>query len=152
LVLRRLLTSGGVVVRLLALADRIWEEDPGEALIIQRWSPAIELQREIRVTAASQDIWWEKAGWRERYTDEFVQAITDVWDKVKGHLPFDTCTMDVLVTPPEDGQPWSAKVIEFNGFGAHLNTGSDLFHWIHDAGILQGKTEGVTVRFVDDWE
>jgi hypothetical protein len=159
LVPRRLLTSGRVVGRLLALADRTWEEGPGEALIIQRWSPAIELQREIRVfrhegrvTAASEDIWWEKAGWRERYTDGFVQAITDVWDKVKGHLPFDTCTMDVLVTPPEDGQPWGAKVIEFNGFGAHLNTGSDLFHWIHDADVLQGKTEGVTVLFVDDWE
>ena len=60
--------------------------------------------------------------------------------------------MDVLVSPSsEDGtQPWSAKVIEFNGFGAHLNTGSDLFHWTNDADVLQGKNPGVTVRFVDD--
>ncbi|KAK4244756.1 hypothetical protein C7999DRAFT_34899 [Corynascus novoguineensis] len=158
-VLRRILTSGRAAGRLLALADRVWDEDPGEALIVQRWSPSIDLQREIRVfchegrvTAASQDIWWEKAGWRERYTDGFVQAIINLWNDVKDHLPFDTCTMDVLMTPPTDGKPWTAKVIEFNGFGAHLNTGSDLFHWVKDADILQGKTPGVTVRFVDDWE
>ncbi len=158
-VLRRFLTSGRVVGRLLALADRIWADDPGEALIIQRWSPDIELQREIRVfcyagrvTAISQDIWWEKAGWRERYSDGFVQAITDVWAHCQVHLPFDTCTMDVLMTPPAEGRPWKARVIEFNGFGAHLNTGSDLFHWVRDVDILHGKTSGVTVRFVDDWE
>jgi hypothetical protein len=34
LVLCRLLTSGRVVGRLLALADRVWAEDPGEALVI----------------------------------------------------------------------------------------------------------------------
>ncbi|KAK0744943.1 hypothetical protein B0T21DRAFT_358708 [Apiosordaria backusii] len=161
LVLRRLLTSGRVVGRLLALADRVWPEDPGEALIVQRWSPSIDLQREIRVfcyegcvTAASQDIWWEKAGWRDRYADGFIQAINDVWANVKDHLPFNTCTMDVLLTPPaaEAGGLWTAKIIEFNGFGAHLNTGSDLFHWTKDADVLQGRTPGVTVRFVDDWE
>ncbi|KAI6090460.1 hypothetical protein F4821DRAFT_229381 [Hypoxylon rubiginosum] len=159
LVLRRFLTSGRVVGRLLALADRVWPQDPGEALIVQRWSPNIELQREIRVfcyggrvTAISQDIWWEKAGWRNRYSDGFVGAVTDLWEHVKDFLPFSSCTMDVLMTPPLNGQPWQAKVIEFNGFGAHLNTGSDLFHWVKDADILQGKVPGVTVRFVDDWE
>ncbi|RYP20214.1 hypothetical protein DL765_002888 [Monosporascus sp. GIB2] len=160
LILRRFLTSGRVVGRLLALADRLWAEDPGEALIVQRWSPDIELQREVRVfcydgrvTAVSQDIWWEKAGWRDRYSDGFVKAITNVWDHAKNHLPFDTCTMDVLMTPPSENKPWwEAKIIEFNGFGAHLNTGSDLFHWVNDADVLHGKTPGVTVRFVDDWE
>ncbi|KAI0102586.1 hypothetical protein GGR51DRAFT_550454 [Nemania sp. FL0031] len=159
LILRRFLTSGRVVGRLLALAERLWANDPGEALIVQRWSPEIELQREIRVfcyagkvTAISQDIWWEKAGWRDRYSDGFAEAILNVWENVKGHLPFDTCTMDVLVTPPSKGNSWAAKVIEFNGFGAHLNTGSDLFHWVKDGDILQGKTPGVTIRFVDDWE
>jgi hypothetical protein len=166
LVLRRILTSGRAVGRLLNLCDRVWTKDPGEALIVERWSPDIQLNREVRVfcykgkvTAVSQDIWWEKVGWRNRYTDGFVQAIVRTWDNVKDHLPFDTCVMDVLMTPPppstsfkeEQGQ-WQAKVIEFNGFGAHLNTGSDLFHWVKDADILQGKTEGVTVRFVDDWE
>lgn len=43
-------------------------------------------------------------------------------------------------------------MIEFNGFGAHLNTGSDIFHWTNDADVLQGKNLSVTVRFVDDWE
>jgi hypothetical protein len=33
-----------------------------------------------------------------------------------------------------------------------LNTGSDLFHWVKDADHLQGKTPGVTVRFMDGWE
>lgn len=159
LVLRRLLTSGRVVGRMLALRDRVWPDDPGEALVVQRWAPHVELCREIRVfcyagrvTAVSQDIWWEKMGWRDRYSDGFVQAIVDVWAKVKEHLPFDTCTMDVLMTPPTESDPWKAEVIEFNGFGAHLNTGSDLYHWVKDADILQGKTPTVAVRFVDDWE
>lgn len=159
-ILRRLLTSGRSVGRLLSLSERVWAADPGEAIIIQRWSPDIELAREIRVfchhgrvTAISQDIWWEKMGWRDRYSDGFVPAITTVWDNVKPHLPFDTCTMDVLVTPPSEAQPsWKAQVIEFNGFGAHLNTGSDLFHWVNDRDILYGERPGITVRFVDDWE
>ncbi|KAH8592076.1 hypothetical protein B0O99DRAFT_687365 [Bisporella sp. PMI_857] len=73
-ILRRLLTSGRSVGRLLSLAEKVWGADPGEAIIIQRWSPEIELSREIRVfccqgrvTAVSQDVWWEKMGWRTRF-------------------------------------------------------------------------------------
>lgn len=47
---------------------------------------------------------------------------------------------------------WKAELIDFNGFGAHLNTGSNLFRWVDDEHILLGRTPGVTVRFVDDWE
>ncbi|KAF7561164.1 hypothetical protein G7046_g2979 [Stylonectria norvegica] len=159
-VLRRFLTSGRAVGRLLSLSERAWAADPGEAIIIQRWSPEIDIAREIRVfchegrvTAISQDVWWEKMGWRERYSEGFVPAITQVWDNVKNHLPFDTCTMDVFITPPSDSNPeWKAQIIEFNGFGAHLNTGSDLFHWVNDHDILYGARPGITVRFVDDWE
>lgn len=158
IVLRRLLTSGRVGGRLLALQDKIWSEDPGEALVIQSWSPDIRLENELRVfcyqgkiTAISQDIWWEKTGWRMRYSDGLVDSILDVWDKVRPHLPFDTCTMDVLVLPTAQGR-WDAKVIEFNGFGPHLNTGSDLFHWVRDKEILQGSGKNVVVRFVDDFE
>jgi len=158
--LRRLLTSGRVVGRLLALTEEIWPADPGEALIIQRWAPDIELKREIRtficegrVTAISQDIWWEKMGWREWYSEGFVQSITALWDSVKDFVPFKTCTMDVLVSSPEGARTsWDSKFIEFNSFGAHLNTGSDLFHWVNDADILYGRSPGITVRFVDDWE
>lgn len=160
IILRRLLTSGRTVGRVLALSEKIWPEDPGEAFIIQRWSADIELQREFRVfcydgrvTAISQDIWWEKLGWRERYSEGFADAIVHVWESVKAHVPFKTCTMDVLMTETNDPQEkWQAKIIEFNGFGAHLNTGSDLFHWINDADTLQGRKPGITLRFVDDWE
>jgi hypothetical protein len=159
-ILRRLLTSGRSVGRILSLSEHVWTSDPGEAIIVQRWSPDIELAREIRVfccrgrvTAISQDVWWEKMGWRERYSEGFVPAITEVWENVKAHLPFDTCTMDVFVTPPSENQTdWKAQIIEFNGFGAHLNTGSDLFHWVNDHDILYGERPGITVRFVDDWE
>ncbi|KAH8585343.1 hypothetical protein B0O99DRAFT_713396 [Bisporella sp. PMI_857] len=159
-ILRRLLTSGRSVGRLLSLAEKVWGADPGEAIIIQRWSPEIELSREIRVfccqgrvTAVSQDVWWEKMGWRTRYSKGFVSAITTLWNNVKPHIPFDQCTMDVLVTEPGGGNPkWKAQIIEFNGFGAHLNTGSDLFHWIRDHDILYGNQPGITVRFVDDLE
>lgn len=155
---KRLFTSGRSVGRLLALGDNIWSEDPGEVLVFERWSADIELRREFRVfcykgkvTAVSQDIWWEKLGWRNEDLGGFVPAILSTWNVVKNMLPFDTCTMDVLMTRIGKGH-WTAKIIEFNGFGAHLNTGSDLFHWVKDADILQGSDSSVRVRFVDDWE
>jgi hypothetical protein len=157
LVLRRLLTSGRVVGRLLALSEGFWAADPGEALVIQRWCENIECRREFRVfcykgrvTAVSQDIWWEKLEMHEKYSDGFVEAIVELWDNVKALVPFHTCTMDVLMT--YEKPKWKAQIVEFNGFGAHLNTGSDLFHWVHDAHILHGEDDGVTVRFIEDKE
>ncbi|PGH01869.1 hypothetical protein AJ79_07806 [Helicocarpus griseus UAMH5409] len=41
------------------------------------------------------------------------------------------------------------RIIEFNSFGAHLNTGSDLFHWVDDKKILYGENDGITVRFTE---
>ncbi len=92
-------------------------------------------------------------GWRKDYSPGFADAIVELWDNVKGSVPFDECTMDVLMTKDESRpMGWKAELIEFNGFGAHLNTGSDLFHWVNDHDILYGKTPGITLRFVDDWE
>lgn len=160
LILRRLLTSGRCVGRILVLSENVWKADPGEALIIQRWSPAIDLRYEFRVfiyqgkvNAISQDIWWEKLGWRDGYSSGIVDTIVTLWSNVKGFLPFDTCTMDVFLSKDERSHTnWKAGIIEFNGFGAHLNTGSDLFHWVNDADILTGKRKDIVVRFVDDWE
>ncbi|KAL2153835.1 hypothetical protein VTH82DRAFT_2510 [Thermothelomyces myriococcoides] len=159
MVVRRMLTSGRVASRLLALSDRVWPDDPGEAFVIQQWSEEIDMRREVRafcyrgrVTAVSQDAFWKKLGWREQYSHGFAQAILDLWERVRGFLPFDTCTMDLLMTPPSNTTGWKARIIEFNGFGAHLNTGSSLFHWVNDADILEGRRPGLTIRFVDDWE
>lgn len=160
LIVRRILTSGRCVARLLSLSEGAWPADPGEALIIQKWAPNISLENEFRVfcyegsvTAVSQDIWWEPMGWRERYSPGFVESITSVWKEVKDHLPFKTCTMDVsMTTAPTSKTGWKAAIIEFGAFGKHLNTGSDLFHWVRDADILEEKGDNITVRFVDDWE
>lgn len=157
---RRILTSGRCVARLLSLSENAWPADPGEALVFLKWAPDIRLENEFRVfcykghvTAVSQDIWWEPMGWRERYSEGFVESITSVWDKVKGRLPFETCTMDVSMKPdPTSKTGWDAAIIEFGAFGKHLNTGSDLFHWVRDASILEGNGDVVTLRFVDDWE
>lgn len=45
MIVRRLLTSARCVGRLLALTDGIWPSDPGEALVIQKWSPDIDLRK-----------------------------------------------------------------------------------------------------------
>ena len=111
---------------MLALSEHNWPADPGEALITQKWSPNIELRREFRVfcfdgrvTAISQHIWWEKMGWRENFSSGFVEAILLLWENVKGRVPFDNCTMDVLMTTKDINSvhPWKAELIEFNGFG-----------------------------------
>jgi hypothetical protein len=52
-----------------------------------------------RVTAVSQDAFHKKLGGREQYSNGFAQAVLDLWDRVRGFLPFDTCTMDLLMTP-----------------------------------------------------
>jgi hypothetical protein len=69
LILRQFLTSRPSVGRLLPISEHIWAADPGEAIIIQRWAPDIELARETRVlcwgrriTAVSQDVWRERVG------------------------------------------------------------------------------------------
>ncbi len=61
--------------------------------------------------------------------------------------------MDVLVSK-DAASPfgWKAGIIELNGFGAHLNTGSDLFYWVNNSDILAGKQDDIVIRFVDDWE
>ncbi|KAK4504219.1 hypothetical protein PRZ48_005135 [Zasmidium cellare] len=160
LIIRRLLTSRRCVGRLLALADQVWPADPGEALVIQKWAPDVDIRREFRVfcfegkvTAVSQGLCWVRLGWREEDTAGFAPAITALWDQVKDHLAFDSCTMDVQMNK-DSAAPngWSVKIIEFNSFGAHLNTGANLFHWIEDADALTGRTPGITMRFVDDWE
>jgi hypothetical protein len=70
---------------------------------------------------------------------------------VKAHLPFDTCAMDVLMTHESSNEAeWKAQIIEFNGFGTHPNTGSDLFRWVHDAHILHGENGDITVRFIEN--
>ncbi len=156
---RRILTSGRCANRLLSLSEGVWSADPGECLVFLRWSPEIQLQNEFRVfcyeghvTAISQDIWWEGMGWRERYSEGFAQSIVALWEDVKDLLPFKTCTMDVLMQEDSSNvHGWKAKVIEFGAFGGHLNTGSDLFHWVNDASILQSSGESITLRFVDDW-
>lgn len=106
-----------------------------------------------RVTAVCQDIWWEKLAPNEKYSDGFTEAIVELWNNAKSHLPFDTCTMDILMTrgTAKDAE-WKAQIIEFNGFGAHLNTGSDLFHWVHDKDVLYGENNGITVRFIEERE
>ena len=159
-IVRRILTSGRCVARLLSLHEGAWPADPGEALVFLRWAPDICLEKEFRVfccsgrvTAVSQDIWWEPMGWRERYSEGFAESIVSTWNQVKDRLPFDTCTMDVTMTPSSTtATGWKAAIIEFGAFGKHLNTGSDLFHWVRDADILEGKGDSITVRFVDDWE
>lgn len=153
-ILHWLLTSPRVAGRLLALSEKFWPADPGEALVIERWSPALEVRREYRVfcdrgkvTAVCQNIWWEDLEDDQKYSTGFVDAILGLWESVRVHLPFDSCTMDIVMAHSD--QVWTAQVVEFNSFGPHLNTGSNLFHWIHDAEILHGKTNQITVRFAD---
>ncbi|KAL9629693.1 MAG: hypothetical protein Q9164_006766 [Protoblastenia rupestris] len=156
---RRILTSGRCANRLLSLSECVWSADPGECLVFLKWSPEIQLQSEFRVfcyeghvTAISQDIWWEGMGWRERYSEGFAESIIALWEDVKDLLHFKTCTMDVLMQEDSsNAYGWRAKVIEFGAFGKHLNTGSDLFHWVNDASTLQSSGENITLRFVDDW-
>lgn len=153
-ILHWLLTSSRVAGRLLALSENFWTADPGEALVIERWSPALEARQEYRVfcnrgrvTAVCQNIWWEELENDQKYSTGFLDAILDLWKSVQPHISFDSCIMDIVMTHSE--QTWTAKIVEFNSFGAHLNTGSNLFHWVHDAEILEGKTNHITVRFVD---
>jgi hypothetical protein len=77
--------------------------------------------------------------------------MAELWKGVKGLVPFDTCTVDVLMMKDSQAKTgWTAALIEFIGFGAPLNTGSDLFHWVNDEDILYEKKLGVTLRFIDD--
>eukprot|EP01127_Copromyxa_protea_P005507 TRINITY_DN15430_c0_g1_i2.p1 TRINITY_DN15430_c0_g1~~TRINITY_DN15430_c0_g1_i2.p1 ORF type:complete len:137 (-),score=16.07 TRINITY_DN15430_c0_g1_i2:16-426(-) len=110
------------------------------------------------VTAISQYHWYEDSGWGEEpkktAIPEVVKGICKLFENLKPHLPFSSCVYDTHVKfTDEDGtDDILVELVEFNPFGAHISSGSALFHWVRDFDILNGvnrdESTPIYVRFV----
>eukprot|EP00466_Bigelowiella_natans_P011041 jgi/Bigna1/90870/estExt_fgenesh1_pg.C_810086 len=72
------------------------------------------------------------------YVEKLRNIIIKFHEKVAKALPFDSYVMDVAVLPD-----MTCTLIEMNPFGAHLSSGSALFHWENDFEILYGRDGNV---------
>lgn len=131
-------------------------------LILKLWRPDIDSGNEFRVfvndgviTALSQYHWYADSGWgREPKKSKIpfvVEGIHQLFDQIKDFLPFKSCVYDThvkFIEEPE-GEVVFVELVEFNPFGAHISSGSALFHWERDFEILNGlNREPTTPVFV----
>lgn len=134
-------------------------------IIMKLWRTEIDSGNEFRVfvvegtiTAISQYHWYADSGWgREPKKSKIpfvVKGIQDLFDIIKSYLPFTSCVYDTHVRflQEDDGDSLIMELVEFNPFGAHISSGSALFHWVKDFDALNGigRTEDtpVYVRFI----
>jgi len=151
------------------------KDGEGTSLLFSPWDEAIDIFWEFRVfvyqgriTAISQVLikhkspntthhspsffwvlkysWFDDAGWRSRESKiaDVIASIIRLYNRLKDVLSWQDCVMDAHINK----DTYEAELIEFNPFGAHLSSGSALFHWIKDHDILYGNTEGIEIRFV----
>ena len=66
---------------------------------------------------------------------ELVRQARSLWDEIGSEFEFDNTILDLYADVREEG--FDVKLIEKNPWGAHLGTGSLLFHWIDDRNILE---------------
>jgi len=136
-------------------------------LVLKIWRRDIDIRNEFRVfvveqkvTAVSQYHWFEDCGWgrepKKSRVPFVIMGICQLFDNIKELLPFRSCVYDTHVKFLNDdvGEFVLVELIEFNPWGAHVSSGSALFHWIRDFDILNGlnRNEGslIYVRFVLD--
>lgn len=143
------------------------ERLPYIKLILKLWRTDINPGNEFRVfvqegdiTAVSQYHWYEDSGWgvepKKSNIPVVMKGIQDLFNILKPYLPFRSCVYDTHVKFLEDsdGDSVLVELVEFNPFGAHISSGSALFHWVRDFDLMNGigKTEEtpIYVRFVCD--
>lgn len=138
-------------------------------IIMKLWRPDIDSGNEFRIfvvdgfiSGISQYHWFEDSGWgaepKKSKIPFVVKGIQDLFDTIKSHLPFTSCVYDTHVKfiQDDDGESVLVELVEFNPFGAHISSGSALFHWEKDFDTLNGigrdENTPAYVRFVHNGE
>ncbi|KAI9055430.1 hypothetical protein LZ554_000384 [Drepanopeziza brunnea f. sp. 'monogermtubi'] len=87
------------------------------------------------------------AGVQDGVLREMVRQARELWREIAPSVDFESQStiLDVYADIRRPG--FQVKLIEMNPWGAHLGTGSLLFHWIDDKAILEpeGPPTGTTV-------
>ena len=126
----------------------------GEALLFFAWEATLDPLRECRafvregrITAVSQYTWFHVGDWPSLSEVQLRDVFSQVqvfWDTVAPHLTVRDAVMDVTVS-----RVGEVRLVELNPYGAHLSSGSALFHWLDDWDVLHGKAGPYThVRLV----
>jgi hypothetical protein len=145
-------------------------------IILKLWRADVDAGNEFRVfvnegkiTAISQYTWFEDHGWgvepKKSKISHVVRGISDLLENMKPFLPFTSCVYDTHVMfrsgteelvegGGTEGEHVVIELVEFNPFGAHISSGSALFHWVRDFDVLNGVNSDdktpIHVRFVKD--
>ncbi|KAH7354631.1 hypothetical protein BKA65DRAFT_581025 [Rhexocercosporidium sp. MPI-PUGE-AT-0058] len=92
------------------------------------------------IVAISQTRFYQNhhAGVKDEALRDLVRQARRLWRQIAPAFEFDSTILDLYADVREAG--FQIKLIEMNPWGAHLGTGSLLFHWIDDADILQPET------------
>lgn len=89
------------------------------------------------IVAISQTRFYQNhhSGVRDEALRELVRQARRLWREIAPAFEFECTILDLYADVRETG--FEVKLIEMNPWGAHLGTGSLLFHWIDDADILE---------------
>lgn len=97
------------------------------------------------VVAMSQTRFYQNhhSGVKDSALRQMVRQARRLWEDIRPAVRFDSTILDLYADVRESD--FEVKLIEMNPWGAHLGTGSLLFHWIDDKDILEpeevtGKT------------
>ena len=101
------------------------------------------------VTAISQTAFYHSnhSGIMDYALISLAEKVRRLWNAISSELEFTSCALDIYAEVGEED--FEVRLIEINPWGAHLGSGSLLFHWLDDAHILSYQHETV-VRIVED--
>ncbi|KAG4417495.1 hypothetical protein IFR04_009378 [Cadophora malorum] len=100
----------------------------------------LDLQHETdtgEISAISQTRFYQNhhAGVSDGALRELVGQARRLWEEIGKEFEFESTILDLYADVREEGL--EVRLIEMNPWGAHLGTGSLLFHWIDDRDILE---------------
>ncbi|KAL2070987.1 hypothetical protein VTL71DRAFT_14013 [Oculimacula yallundae] len=89
------------------------------------------------IVAISQTRFYQNhhSGVKDESLRELVRQARRLWQEIAPAFDFKSTILDLYADVRDDG--FEVKLIEMNPWGAHLGTGSLLFHWIDDKEILE---------------
>lgn len=93
-----------------------------------------------KVVAISQTRFYQNhhPGVKDSNLRELVKQARELWAEIAPTFDFESTILDLDADVRED--EFRVRLIEMNPWGAHLGTGSLLFHWIDDKNILEPES------------
>jgi hypothetical protein len=80
---------------------------------------------------------------------QIIDRVSKFYNYLYPYIPYEDCTMDIVLWDGKGKNPWDVYLVEFNPFGAEAMAGSSMFSWVRDYEILYNSPEPV-LRIVEE--